>query len=103
MMNKLSISQIEQPINENIPTAIIYSICEIGDYIIEIRHHYKSYFVGSPEINRFGNLADAKQAARDHHAQQGYLALNKTYQETEISSKTLSKNQHRFDYLLIPL
>lgn len=99
-MTLTSISQIEKPIDESHPTAIIYSIGEIGEYIVEIRYKHQQYYIekdNKPE--RFGNLGEAKAAAREHNVTQGFLALSKTYEETDAVDVSQYDNANRFDYM----
>lgn len=100
-----SISQTEKPIDENKPTAIIYSISDLGEYIVEIRFNNQQYYIGKEKApDRFANLGQAKEAARAHNAEQGFLALSKTYQEVEADNKSQTdtmeaESSQRFDYL----
>lgn len=96
-----SISQIEKPIDENKRTAIFYSISDIAELLVEIRHHGKYYFISTHnKPKRFGNLGEAISAALDHAAEDGFLALNNTYQEVDSN---LITNNKRYDYVHINL
>ncbi len=95
-----SISQTENPIDESKRTAIIYSINDIGEYIIEIRHQQENYFVTrGKEPEKFGNLADAKTAAHKQAVEITFLALHKTYQEVEADKTGRADEASQFDYL----
>lgn len=100
-----SISQCEKSIDENQRTAIIYSISEAGEYIVEIRYQNQQYFIGDEQAaEKFGNLGSAKAAALAHNAEKAFLALNKTYQEVEASNVDQNKQPDtRFDYVSIEL
>lgn len=102
-----SISQTENPIDENVRTAIFYSISDIGEYLVEIRHHNQQYFIShGTDPDRFGNLGEAKRAALKQHAEQAYLALDKTYEEVEVSTSTTAKpadQSRHFDYVPVTL
>lgn len=96
-----SISQLEKPINENKRTAIIYSISDLAEYLVEIRHHNENYFVSANgEPKRFGNLSEARRTALAHEAEEGFLALNKTYQEVDGSK---INDNSRYDYMHLDL
>ena len=96
-----SISQTEKQINENISTAIFYSISDLAEYIVEIRYQQKRYFINDDnEPKRFGNLSEAKRVALEHKAEKGFLALNKTYQELD---GTDTSKTSRFDYVSVEL
>lgn len=104
-MVTFSISQCEKPIDENQRTAIIYSISEAGEYIVEIRYHNQQYFIGDEQAaEKFSNLGSAKAAALAHNAEKAFLALSKTYQEVEADSVSQNQQSHtRFDYVPIEL
>lgn len=84
-----------------IPIGIIYSISDLGDYIVEVRHYDQHKFVGNNgEPTRYGNLASAKAAARSHGAVKLFLALSKTYEETESNKDSRVDQKHdKFDYM----
>ena len=97
-----SISQIENPIDENIKTAIFYSISDLGDYLVEIRYQNEHYFLlENGKSKQFQNMASARKAALQHGAEQGFIALSKTYQEVEAETLpiTSSKQENRYDYI----
>lgn len=96
-----SISQMEKTVDENICTAIFYSISELAEYIVEIRHQKNQYFINNKqEPLRFGNLSEAKRVALEHKAEKGFLALNKTYQELD---GTNTSDTNRYDYVSVDL
>lgn len=100
-MSTESISQTEMQLDESIPTAIFYSISDLAEYIVEIRHQSKRYFINDKqEPMRFQNLNEAKRVALEHKAERGFLALNKTYQELDGTS---TSQTNRFDYVGVDL
>lgn len=97
----VSIAKQEKYVDKNKRVAFIYNITDIGEYIVEIFYNDESYFIKNElnENTRFLNLADAKTAAKDENAEECYLAVNRTYQETESN---VSENCHkRYDYMPI--
>lgn len=91
-------------INDNVRTAIIYSIDDLLFYIVEIRYHHQNYFIGNKDSpKKFGNLKDARMACLDHQAEEGFLALSKTYDEVDSSCDNKNVNGERFDYINIKL
>jgi hypothetical protein len=102
-----SIAQEEIPIQDGVRTAVIYNVPEIAEYIVEINDAHEHFFIEKNGENvRYGNLSDAIAAARRNHVIQCYLALSKTYQETESAASTSNAhpaNKKRFDYLPLQL
>lgn len=102
-----SIAQEEIPIQQGVRTAVIYNVPEIAEYIVEINDDNEHFFIeNSGENVRYGNLADAIAAARRNNVAECYLALSKTYEETESetsSSTSHPTNKKRFDYLPLQL
>lgn len=100
-MTNLSISQSEMPIDENVKTAFVYSISDLFSYTVEIRYKNQSYFIlnDQKESKLFGNLEDAKKAAKNEGSELAYLALDKTYQEVEADNiKPRDFHHKRYDY-----
>ncbi len=85
-------------------TAIIYTISDLAVYIVEICYENECYFIkkNKEEIEQYGNLDNAREAACTHHAEAAFLALDTTYEEMGTSSEDV-KNTARFDYMPIPL
>jgi hypothetical protein len=101
IMTKIETS-IDQLVIQGVTIGIIYSISDLGDYMVEIRHHDQRYFVGSKtEPDKYGNLGEAKMAARSHGAVKLFLALSKTYEETEVAKDSVTRQQDKFDYMAI--
>jgi hypothetical protein len=102
-MKTTSIAKEEIPIQENIRTAVIYNVPEIAEYIVEIIDNDEHFFIEENGNNvRYGNLDEAISAARSYHPEQYYLALSKTYQETEAEASASTPhpaNKKRFDYM----
>jgi hypothetical protein len=98
------ISNEEIHIDPNKRTAVIYSVDDLVAYIVEINYQHKSYFI---EENKravlFGNLAEAKEAALKHHAEEAFLALSKTYQEVDMSNDNPRYCSGRYDYIRVGL
>ena len=102
-MNKKSTYQHLIKINPNIKTAIIYSVDHLFSYTIEIKEGDKSYYIkNKDEIRTFGNMEDARQAAIKENVQEAYLALSKTYEETDLST-CHANHQDRYDYSPVTL
>lgn len=97
-MGQDCISQNGIKINPNIKTAIIYSIDHIFAYTVEIKEGDSSYYIARKgEVLQFGNMEDARQAAIKENAQEAYLALSKTSEETDLTT-CHSNHQDRYDY-----
>jgi len=83
-------------------TAIIYSIDDLGSYIVEIHYHGNKFYVGSKNNPRqFLNLADAKEAALKNRATVTFLALSKTYEQMDMHASYIKESAQRFDYIRI--
>lgn len=104
-----SISKEKIYIDENKRVAIIYTIPDILEFIVEIHYNNESYFIKKSQLaenERFKNLADAKAAAKGENAEECFLALSKSYQEIEPQN-AFSNGKVRadisFDYLPLHL
>lgn len=97
------------PIDENnlrdSKTAIIYSVDDLFVYIVKITAGDKCHYISSRknEPIQFGNLEEARLAALKEKVEKIYLALSKTYEEIDIKSCPMNKNDDRYDYLPITL
>jgi hypothetical protein len=89
--------------NQNKRTAIIYSIEDLGHYIIQIWNHNKKYYIGDDAPIQYANLADARKAAKAHQAEVAYLALSKTYEEVDSTTENLQDQIKHHDYMLLTL
>ncbi len=66
-------------------SAVFYSISEISQYLVEIHHLDKKFFISSQsQPICFASLDVAKQKARQEGATVGFLALDKTYEEVDF-------------------
>lgn len=103
-MERTSISQEEMPIDEQVVTAIIYSISDLLTFTVEIRHQGKSQFIEDKihSCKHFQNLDDARAAALARGAQKHFLALNRTYHEVSVNEDLPNqKEMHRYDYVAL--
>ena len=99
-MNQQSSPYTPEHADPHIKTAIIYSVDDLFVYIIKIIAGEQSYYISSKEGKpiQFGNLEEAREAALKEKAEEAYLALSKTYEETDIKGRPLMKHEDRFDY-----
>lgn len=90
--------------NKDKRIAIIYSVDDLFEFIVEIHCQGNSYFIGkAKQPDKFGNLEDATTASRDHKVEEAYLALSKTYQETDSTTDYPNRSSSRYDYQKVPL
>ncbi len=103
MMEPATNDKKENAICKDKRTAIIYTISDLAVYIVEVCYEDQCYFIkkSKEEIEQYGNLKDAREAALAHHAEEAFLALDTTYEEMEPLSD--SKKRARFDYMPIHL
>jgi len=86
-------------------TAIIYSVDDLFVYIVKITYGDEYHYISSRknEPIQFGNLEEARKAVLKEKVEKAYLALSKTYEETDIQSCPANKDDDRYDYSLITL
>jgi len=90
-------------ISPNIKTAIIYSLDDLFAYVVAIKEGKKEYYISEKNsVLKFGNMAEAKQAALKEKVSAAYLALSKTYEEPDLST-CHANHQDSYDYVLITL
>lgn len=101
-MNNKKLLKDELKINTDIRTAIVYAVDELFYYIVEIHHQKKSCYIGNDNMpDKFGNMEDVVKACHKHKVKQAYIALSKTYQETDLT--TDQQELSRYDYMPIKL
>lgn len=101
-MNKKMLLKDELKIDTDTRTAIVYTVDELFYYIIEIHYQDKSYFIGEDNNpDKFGNMEDVVKACHKNKVEKAYIALSKTYQETDLVTDQLGLS--RFDYMPIKL
>jgi hypothetical protein len=76
-------------------TAIIYSVQDLFEFLVEIKENGSSYFIQeNDEPVRFRNIEDARRAAINEKAIVAYLAVSKIYDETGLNSGEVSENTY---------
>jgi hypothetical protein len=100
----MSISHHELPnLDDSQPTAIIYAKNDLFGFTVEIRYQGRSHFVTETGEGSalYASLEQAKRAARDAGAVNGYAAYDTVYDETGANSAQPGRT--RFDYQAVDL
>lgn len=107
-MSIKSISEDEIKIDHSIKTAVIYTVDEIGTYLVEVRHLNDQYFISNKNFPvSFSNLSEALKAARHEGIAQAFLALSKTSEEVGLDRASIDpkirSHQYQYDYLKLEI
>jgi hypothetical protein len=98
------VDELELKPDKNIKTAIIYSLDDLFTYIIKICYQENSYYIeNGDQLEKFGNINEAKKACRKHNVEEAYLALSNSYQELDSTTDKLHDPMPRYDYQKIIL
>lgn len=98
-------ADLPDEINKTRRTAIIYSTDELLFYIIEIHYQDNHYFLREKnrQLQQFGNLDDARNAAKQEGAEEAFLGLSNTYEEVDSTTDREPVSRKKYYYMPITL